>query len=105
MSALKKFEEIFYKLIVNSAFGKTMKTKLGRKKLQIIRNERELLQKTALSTMKKLPDNRRGSCYCLFCCNEYFVGQTHDNWFKYFGFVKTIHVLLSLSANESKHEL
>ena len=52
MSARSKLEENFYKLIVNSAFGKTMESKLGRKKLEIIRNERELLQKTALSTMK-----------------------------------------------------
>ena len=29
-----------------------MESKLGRKKLEIFRNERELLQKTALSTMK-----------------------------------------------------
>ena len=54
ISARSKFEENFYKLIVNSAFGKTMESKLGRKKLEIIRNERELLQKTALSTMKVL---------------------------------------------------
>ena len=52
MSARNKFEENIYKLIVKSAFGKTMETKLGCKKLEIIRNERELLQKTALSTMK-----------------------------------------------------
>ena len=52
MPARNKFEENFYKLIVNSAFGKTMESKLGRKKLEVIRKERELLQKAALSTMK-----------------------------------------------------
>ena len=52
MSARNKFEENFYMLIVNSPFGKTMEPKRGRKKLEISRNERELLQKTALSTMK-----------------------------------------------------
>ena len=51
-AAVNKFQENFYKLIVNSAFGKTMESKLGTKKLEIVRNERELLQKTALSTMK-----------------------------------------------------
>ena len=104
MSARNKFEKKFHKLIVNSAFGKTMESKLGRKKLEIIRNGRELLSKNSFEHDEKLLDNRRGSCYCLFRCNEYFVGQTHDNWCKYFGFVKKIHVLLSLSANESKHE-
>ena len=51
-TAVNKFQENFYKLIVISAFSKTMESKLGRKKLEIVRNERELLQKTALSAMK-----------------------------------------------------
>ena len=50
-AAINKFQN-FYKLIVNSAFRNTRDSKLGRKKLEIVRNERELLQKTALSTMK-----------------------------------------------------
>ena len=52
MSARNKFEENFYKIIVASAFGKTMESKLGRKKQEVIRNERELLQTLALGTMK-----------------------------------------------------
>ena len=51
-AAVNNFQENFYKLIVNSAFGKTMESNSGRKKLEIVRNERELLKKTALSTMK-----------------------------------------------------
>ena len=51
-AAVNKFQENFYKLIVISAFGKTRESKLGRKKLEIVRKERELLHKTALSTMK-----------------------------------------------------
>ena len=47
-----KFEENFYKLMLNSAFGKTMESKLGRKKLEITRKEREMFQQRALSTMK-----------------------------------------------------
>ena len=39
-TAVNKFKENFYKLIVNSAFGETMESKLGRKKLEIVRNER-----------------------------------------------------------------
>ena len=51
-AAVDKVQENFYEPIVNSAFGKTMEPKLERKKLEIVRKEREHLQKTALSTMK-----------------------------------------------------
>ena len=51
-TAVNKFPEIFYKLIVNSAFDRTMESKLGNKKLGIVKNERELLQEPALSTIK-----------------------------------------------------
>ena len=51
-AAINKFQENFYKLNANSAFSKTMESKLERKKLKIVRNEREILRKTALSTMK-----------------------------------------------------
>ena len=50
-AAVNKIQENFSKLIVNSAFDKTMESKLERKKLEIVRKG-ELLQKTALSTMK-----------------------------------------------------
>ena len=49
---MNNFQENFYKLICNSAFSKTLESKLERKKLEFVRNERTLLQKTALSTMK-----------------------------------------------------
>ena len=51
-AAVNKLKENFYKIIVSSAFGRTMESKLGRNELEIIRNERELLQKAALSSMK-----------------------------------------------------
>ena len=51
-AAVNKIQENFSKLIiVNSAFDKTMESKLGKKKLEIVRKS-ELLQKTAPSTMK-----------------------------------------------------
>ena len=49
---VNEFQENFYKLIVNSAFGKRLESKLERKKLEVVRNDRELLQKTALSIIK-----------------------------------------------------
>ena len=51
-AAVNKLQENFHKLIVTSAFGETMETNLERKKLGIVKNENELLQKTALSTIK-----------------------------------------------------
>ena len=51
-TAVNRFQDNFYELIVSSAFGKTMESKLGRKKLEIVTNEREFLQKKALSTKK-----------------------------------------------------
>ena len=44
-AAKNRFQENFYKLTVNSAFGKTMESKRNRTKLSIIRNENELMQK------------------------------------------------------------
>ena len=44
-------------LIFSSTVSKTMESKLGRRKLEIVRNERELLQKTVLRTMKKFQIN------------------------------------------------
>ena len=51
-TAVNRSQDNFYELIVSSAFGKTMESKLGRKKLEIVTNKREFLQKTALSTKK-----------------------------------------------------
>ena len=48
----KKFLENSYKLIDNSAFGEAMESRVERKKMEIGRNERELLQKSALGTMR-----------------------------------------------------
>ena len=74
-SAGNKFEENFYKLIVNLAFGKTMESKLGRKKLEIIRNEREWLQKTALSTMKSFQIINEEVATDCFALTSIFIGQ------------------------------
>ena len=38
-AAVNKFQETFCKLIVNSAFGKTIESTLPRKKLEIVRKE------------------------------------------------------------------
>ena len=46
------FEENFYKLIINSSFGKTMESKRNRTKMSIVRNETELLQKLCQSSLK-----------------------------------------------------
>ena len=44
-AAKNAFDECFYELIVNSAFGKTMDSKRNWKKLTIVHNENELMQK------------------------------------------------------------
>ena len=51
-AATNRFQENFYKLIVNSAFGKTMESKRNRRKLSVIRNENELMQKLCNSSLK-----------------------------------------------------
>ena len=71
--ARNKFEEKFYKLIVNSAFGKTMESNLGRKKLKFITNKKKLASKNSFEHDEELPDNHRGSRYSLFRRNKYLV--------------------------------
>ena len=56
--AINKFEEKFYILIINSAFGKTMDSKLGREKLAILRNRREKFSsKKSSERDKELPNH------------------------------------------------
>ena len=50
--ARNNFEESFYKLMINSSFGKTMESKRNRTKMSIVRNETELLQKLCQSSLK-----------------------------------------------------
>ena len=51
-AAKYRFQEIFNKLILNSAFGKTLESKLNSRKLSIFRNENELRQKSCISSLK-----------------------------------------------------
>ena len=51
-AAKNRFQEKFYKVIVNSAFGRTMESKRNRRKLSIIRNENETMQKLCNSSLK-----------------------------------------------------
>ena len=56
-AAVNKFQENFYKFIVNLVFGKTRVSKLGRKKLEIARSEREFLQKKSSEHNEKLSNH------------------------------------------------
>ena len=57
-TAINKFEENFYFLIINSAFGLTMDSKLGREKLANLRNKREKLSsKKSSERNKELPNH------------------------------------------------
>ena len=80
ISAHNKFEENFYKLIVNSAFGKTMESKIGRKKLEIIRNEGELLQKIALMKSFQIIDDEVATvCFAvtsILCDKPIIIGAS-----------------------------
>ena len=50
--AKNKFEENFYKLMVNSAFGKTCEGKRNRIKLKLVRSEEEALKWTSVPELK-----------------------------------------------------
>ena len=104
-AAVNKFQENFYKLIVNSTFGKTIESKLGRKKLEIVRNERELLQKTALSTMKSFQIIDDQLATISFSVKKNIVGQTYDSWRDHPRPRQAFHVSVSLSKNGTKSKL
>ena len=57
-NAVNKFQENLHELIANSKFGKTLKSKLGRKKLKTLNNEMEIHQKTPLITIKNFQIQR-----------------------------------------------
>ena len=50
--AKNKFEENFYKLMVNSAFGKTCEGKRNRIKLKLVRSEEETFKWTSVPELK-----------------------------------------------------
>ena len=81
-----------------------MESKLGRKKLEIVRNERELLQKTALSTIKSFQviDDQLAtinfSVTKILWNKHMIVGATILD-------LAMFHVSVSLSKNETKSKL
>ena len=59
-NAINKFEEYFCILIINSAFGKTMDSKLEREKLAILKNKREKFSsKNSSERNEELPNHWR----------------------------------------------
>ena len=64
--AVNKFEENFYKLMVNSAYGKTCEGKRNRSNVHLVRGTEELLRLTAKPGMKsfKIIDSNLASVTC-----------------------------------------
>ena len=75
-----------------------MEIKLGRKKQKITWNERELLQKTALSTMKSFQifDDHLAT---INFSEQNIVRQTYDSWCDHSRPRQALHFSVSLSKN------
>ena len=74
-----------------------MESKLGRKKLEILKDERELRQNTALSAMKSFQIIDDQFATISFSVINFFSGQIYNSWYDYLRPRQAFHVSFSLS--------